>query len=217
MNLSAQTLTIGLLEPSTIPCKPIQLIGYQHFILNQIITDQKINQLEELLSYIKKFIREHALKKYSFCIALHHSVISEKFLSQPSEFVSSDLFCESGKQYNCTYLGSQSESFIFYQCALAMPLLFQLNLIGIKLKKDIPLITTTNYCLLWLIKHIKGQAFRHAQLTSYIQQNNLTIAQHTVNELVNRFVHNPKLIDINNQMAFLLPLIGLYCMKEGVA
>lgn len=193
--------------------KPFNLVDYQRTTLKQRV-HQGLSQPEEVVRAIANFASKNSLRTYTLAMCLNPCWADENFIqyntqSQVVPDINSPLM-----QTQQVCLGLAAQSYIYYQCRVASPLIFQLHMIGIKLKKEIIAITTMQWSFYWLIKQIHGTAFRIDQITRYLQKKQILFRAHAGAEIVNRLLFNKHLFDITTETVFLLACIGFTYAKE---
>jgi hypothetical protein len=193
--------------------KPFNLNDYQRTTLKQTI-NQGLSQPEEVVGAIADFARKNSLRTYTLAMCLNPCWADENFVEQDTQNCSTPDANSPHIQTQQVCLGVATQSYIYYQCRVASPLIFQLHMIGIKLKKEIIAITTMQWSFFWLIKKIYGTAFRVEQVTQYLQKKQILFRAHAGTEIVNRLLFNKHLFDISAETVFLLACIGFTYAKE---
>lgn len=210
-----QEMIVCLIAKETInTSKPFKLVDYHRTKLNQLVTPLGLTQPEEIVCILKSFACKNKLNSYALAICLDPQWVKDQFVVHAHEKVFHEGPESRHIQEQSAYVGQYAGNHLYYHCTVTSPLLFQLQLIGIRLKKEIITITSMQWCLLLLIKHIHGPTFRAEHIAQRVKNKQLVLKPYAITELTHRLLFNQQLIDIRNEMVFLLACVGLTRTKD---
>lgn len=116
-----------------------------------------------------------------------------------------------------TYLYPLSNAtFVFYVTYIAKAVLFQYQLLGMRIGSSLQTMTTYSHALIHLYKWIQGTCFRHSNLTDLLLNNGNNIITLFNKETINRTmsIHQGVPIDVTHEYIWLLGMAGLYHMES---
>lgn len=211
-------LTIGLIGAASAASAPLCVRALRSYPLEGSIINGALCKPYIVEKQITDFIHHYGLTKpyVSLCFAQGHGVYEHVVAIEQSN-PKLQHFAHLKLANLCvdyTFLHSNDTGqFVFYVAGMHKEILFQYQLLALKLKLTLVTITTATQAFLAVYKALYGSAFRQAQLAHDMQQCNYQLEQLFTPDMLKRMLSTASL-PTNSSNKQLIALAGLYLSES---
>ncbi len=211
-------ISIGLIGTTSAQSAPLCVRAFRSHALEGSIINGALCKPYLIEKQITDFVRCYGLKQpyVSLCFAqgnsvYEHVVAVEQSNPQPHHFAHLKL---ANLCFDYTFLHSNDTGqFVFYIAGIRKEIIFQYQLLALKLKLTLVTITTATQAFLAVYKALYGTAFRQAQLAHDMQRCNYQLEQLFTTDMLKRMLSTASLSTIESNKQ-LIALAGLYLSES---